>query len=253
MTKLFNHLLSLGLTDKESKTYLAILELGKSTIKPIAERAHLKRTSIYNFIDRLVKLGLITRTTIRGRNYYSPLTPTSLVQLQKERLTNLEAVLPQFVKLFNNTNIQPKVQYFEGPEEVKNIVLQETLCKKEALYVWTGKEMLGMVGGIKFMKEVEKKRIKNGVFIRTVRFRDKDITYPLSGHGKKYLRELRWAPEGMYIPMGIGIYDTGKVGLFSSTNERFGILVESKDFAETMRIFYELLWRKCIPAEAGEG
>ena len=46
--------------------------------------------------------------------------------------------------------------------------MEETRCKKEALYVWTGKEMIEMVGGVEFMTHVDRTRIRNGVNIRTI-------------------------------------------------------------------------------------
>ena len=105
---------NLGLSEKEAKTYLAILELGSSTIKPIADKAGIKRTSIYNFIDRLVELGLISQTAIRNRTHYLVLPPDRLLQLQKENLSAVENAIPEFMGLFNFSGSKPKIQYFEG-------------------------------------------------------------------------------------------------------------------------------------------
>jgi len=64
-----------GLSDKEAKAYLAILEMGSSTIKPISARAGIKRTSVYNFIDHLIELGLVSKSILRGRTYYQATSP----------------------------------------------------------------------------------------------------------------------------------------------------------------------------------
>jgi len=244
---------NLGLSEKEAKTYLAVLELGSSTIKPIADKAGIKRTSIYNFIDKLVSLGLISQTTVRGRTHYIALAPERLVQLQKENLTATEHMLPEFLALFNFAGAKPKIQYFEGVEQVKKLIWEEARCKKETRFIWTGKDILEMVGGPKFMAEVDRQRIKNGIFIKTIRFREKEAPYPYSSHGTENLRQLRYAPKGIHIPMAMGIYDTGKVAFYSTKNEGFGILIESQEFMQTMTVFHQLLWDKSSEGKVGEG
>ncbi len=244
---------NLGLTDKEAKTYVSILELGSSTIKPIADKAGIKRTSIYNFIDRLVELGLVSQSKVHNRMHYQALTPQRLVQLEQQRLSSIEQALPEFLGMFNVPLNKPRIEYYEGPEQIKNIVKEELRCSKEALYIWTGKDILEMIGGVKVMSEIDRQRIQKGIFIKTVRFRDKDIPYPYSAHGTKFLRQLRFAPKDINIPMAIGIYDTGKVGFFGTKQEGFGILITSKELQQSMTVFHQLLWEKSKEAKPGEG
>lgn len=246
-------LTSLGLSEKESRTYLAVLELGRSTVKPIADRAHIKRTSIYNFIGHLVELGLISKMVIRGRRHFQAINPTRLMDLERARMQKLEEALPGLNSLFNLTNSKARIHFYEKPREVGNIVKEEIYCKREALYIWPGRDIMEMIGGVAFMTEVDRARIKNGVSIRTIRFRHKDIIFNTSAHGAKYKRELRFAPPHFNFSMGVGIYDTGKVGFFSSKKEGFGILIESKELEELIRALYELLWKSCMPAKEGEG
>ncbi len=244
---------NLGLNEKEAKTYMAILELGLSTIKPIADKAQVKRTSVYNFIGQLVNKGLISQAKIRNRMYYKALPPSRLLDLQKQNLEAVQELLPEFMGLFNASIKKPKIEYFERPEQVKNIVREELRCQRQALYIWTGRDILDMIGGPKFMGEIDRQRIQKGVFIKTIRFRDKDVAYPYSAQGTKYLRQLRFAPKGITIPMAIGIYDTGEVGLFSTKHESFGILIESQEFMQTMTVFHQLLWEKSSEGKPGEG
>jgi len=243
----------LGLTDKEAKTYLAILELGSSTIKPIADKAGLKRTSIYNFIDHLIELGLVTRTTPSGTAYYQAISPQRLLELQKERLNKLEQQLPEFMGLFNTLGAKPRISYYEGPEQIKNIMRNEPNCKEEACYVWPGQDVMEMIGGTRFMSGIDKERIKNKVRVRAIRFRDKDITFDTSSQRPEYLRDLRFAPPTFTTTMCLAIYDTGKVCFISSDREGFGIVLESKELEILAKGLFELLWMQSEPAKLGEG
>lgn len=244
---------SLGMSEKEARVYLAILGLGSSTIQPIANRSGVKRTSIYYFIDHLVELGLVDKSKVGGRLRYTALTPSRLVELQQQRLRQIEQTLPEFLSLFNVSAKKPKISYFEGPEQMKNIVLEETRCKKEAWYIWRGRDVIDMIGGPKFMADVDRKRKAKGVQVRTIRFREADVTFKGSANGPEELRELRWAPAGTDFPMIMGIYDTDKVGFLTSRKSGFGILIESPEFSQAMRVLYESFWQQSMPAKEGEG
>jgi len=244
---------NVGLSEKEAKTYLALLELGTSTIKPIATRAGIKRTAIYYFIDRLVSMGLITQNEIRGRMRYNAVNPERLFEIQQERTQKLSAYLPELQALFNTNPQKPRITYFEGPEQMKNILWEEIGCKKETLYIWPNKDALAMVGGPEFLKMIDEKRIKKGVWVKAIRFKQRDILFDNSASGAKFLRELRFDPLEYPFAMGMGIYDSGKVAFFSSRKESFAVLIESKELEELMRVFHKLLWEKSRPAKRGEG
>ena len=136
---------------------------------------------------------------------------------------------------------------------MKNIMLEEPKCHKEALYIWSGRQAMDMIGGTKYMAKIDQQRIDRGVKVKTIRFKKKDVIFSTSGHGKKYLREIRFAPPFFDISMAVGMYDTGKVSLISSKEEGFGVMIESIEFYRMMKLFHELLWKQCMPAKEGEG
>ncbi len=249
-------LVEIGLSDKEAKTYLAILELGSSTIKPISDRAGIKRTSIYNFIDHLVELGLVSKSTVRGRTHYQATSPTRLSDLQQERLKKLDQVLPEFMSVFNSLTTKPRINYFEGPEQVKNIMREELRCKEEVLAIWPTAETTEMIGGISFFREIDSERVVRGIHVKSLRVHDpKKHLFEHSSHAAKYLREVRFARQE-YISMmrmGMALYDTGKVAFFGSTKEQFGILIESRELYDLMKLLFTLIWEKSTPAKPGEG
>lgn len=247
MTEQLAILEKLGLSDKEARTYVAILELGSASIKPIAGRAGLKRTSLYNFIDHLVELGLVSQVEIRGRMHYQANPPSRLVDLERERLKQVEQALPEFMGLFNLVKDKPRIHYFEGPEQIRNILVEEPKCKSEILAIWSGSDVFDLFGN-SYLEEIERQRIAAGVRIRVVRVRDKDEPFEEFGEGTGKNRELRYAPEGVNFSLSVSVYDTGKVGFISSKKEGFGILIESPELAELMKMLFEAFWQTAKPA-----
>lgn len=233
---------TLGMSEKEARVYLAILELGEATVQPISRRSSIKRTSIYYFIDHLVENGLISQAQIRGRKHYKAEPPEKLIELQKSRLKHVEEALPQFLSIYNVSTRKPRISYFEGAEQVKNIIREEPKCQKEMWAIWSAKDISEMVRDHKFMQEIERERVEKGIKIKVIRIREKDEPFSEFSGGPGQNRELRYAPEGTVFPMAISIYDTGKVGLMSSKKEGFGILIESEELVMVMRVFFEALW-----------
>lgn len=248
MKDVADQLLALGLSEKSSRAYLAILQIGPSTIKPIADFSGLKRTSIYNFIDTLVELGLVSRRKRNGRWYYSAEDPRRLVRLQQERMRDLSSALPTLAQLFLRGQRKIGVNFFEGAKEVKNILLEELSCKREALYLWPGRDVIAMAGGARFLSAVDRARVKKGVWVKSIHFRDKLSPYSTSSSGDEFLRESRFAPPMLNLSMGMGIYDCGKVGFFSSARENFGILVTSTELEQAMRGIFSFVWAHSEPA-----
>ncbi len=60
----------IGLTDKEARVYLSILELGEATAAEISKRSEIQRTTSYNIIPILQKKGLIDSSEKNGVKYF---------------------------------------------------------------------------------------------------------------------------------------------------------------------------------------
>lgn len=238
---------NLGLTAKEAAVYLAILELGKSTIKPIAAQAGIKRTSIYYFINHLVELGLIDKMTIRNHTHYTARPPEELVNLQQRRLARLQQALPQFASLYNSSTQKPKISYFEGPEQMKQVLFEETRCHQELWGIWSGQEVAELFGP-ELLRQVEDERRAKGVHIQVVRVREKDEPFEQFKEYEGANRELRYAPAGTVFPLAFSIYDTGKVGIMSSKKEGFGILIESAELVAAMKTLFNCFWNQAKPS-----
>ncbi len=55
---------NLGFSENETKIYLAALETGLTSAQNIADKAELKRTTVYSVLDALIKKNIIFRLDI---------------------------------------------------------------------------------------------------------------------------------------------------------------------------------------------
>ena len=86
MATLLKILQNLGIQEKQAKVYLACLELGSATIQELAQKSKVKRTSIYNFLEELKNLGLITEIKEGKKLLLIPENPETVVKRAEQRL-----------------------------------------------------------------------------------------------------------------------------------------------------------------------
>src|SRR3989338_11107775 len=109
----------LGLSEGEAKVYLALLRLGESQVNKVKTETKIHRTTIYDFLDKLIKKGLASYVVKNNVKFFSASHPSSLDSLLKEKKEKLEETLPELVKLCSLEKKQLKVEVYEGVEGFK--------------------------------------------------------------------------------------------------------------------------------------
>ena len=245
MPKLTQELISLGLSDKEAKTYLSALELGYDTVQNIAKKANINRPTAYVVLDSLRKKGIVTTFEKDKKTYYSAESPdrlVSLLQKQREEIETKEKefskLLPEFKAIFNLSKEKPTVRFFEGKPglmAMREDFLKTTDKKIEAFYniddlnkVFTEKE------NQEFTTKREKKNIKTFAIYTSVKG---PIKRPQAPGQRKFI------PFDKYpVSSDITIYNN-KVAIASLKGKLSGVIIESKEIANTLRSLFYLAFQ----------
>ena len=127
--KFESNLKLLGLSDKEAKVYLALLELGATTVIQIAQKAGVNRPTAYVQIETLTGLGLVS-SYMKGKKRFFAAEPPErlgeLIELKKSEIKDqqdrLQEILPELEMLFTTSGERPIVRFFEGREGIKAIL-----------------------------------------------------------------------------------------------------------------------------------
>lgn len=115
---------SIGLSDNESRVYLALLSLGSATVLKIARASGIKRTTVYSVIDSLIHKGLVYKEVKGFKNFYTSEDPHVLERLLDERRRELKDILPEFSALYNFHEKESSIRYYASLEGIKNIYEQ---------------------------------------------------------------------------------------------------------------------------------
>jgi len=228
-----------GLSTKEIKVYLAGLELGAVAVQDIAKKTGIERTNVYSILERLIHQGLFTETEKAGKKYFIAESPEKLILKLKERQKDIETVLPELKSIYNLMPNKPKVRFYEGEEGIRALY-DDTLESDGAILAFTAWDKL-VAAMPRFWDDYVKRRVERGIHIRAVGPKSKEAEY-YRNRGKQDLRDLRYTPEGFNFSTEVNIYNN-KVAVMTFGKERIGILIESKEIANTWKVAFEIIWR----------
>lgn len=140
--KLVKTLKNLGLSENEAEVYFAALSLGPTTIKKIAETSGVKRTSVYNIVGDLKKIGLMHIELSGLKQQFVAENPATLHEMAERRKSELEEMLPDFMKVFEKTATQDSIKFVEGLAAVRGLYrsLPTDLKKGDHYYIITNQE-----------------------------------------------------------------------------------------------------------------
>lgn len=242
-------LTNLGLSEKEAKVYLSALELGPTSIQDLTKKSGIKRSTVYEMIKSLGNKKLITETANGKRKNYLAASPDNLKRQIHEREKLLNEMLPELRAISNIGFHKPKIMFYEGREGLREIFKDALNTKnKKAYWISPIQSMFETVGEDFLIKNVEE-RIKKKIWIKSIHVTAKNVPSYKFLKPEFYegsYRDVRFTPSEINIENTIAIYDN-RVAVISSKREGFGFIIESQDYAETMKVFYDLLWQICVP------
>ena len=234
-------LIDYGLTEKESSVYLATLELGLSTVNTIAKKSNTFRTYCYDILKSLTEKGLITHITKKGVRYFETVDPNKFIDILHTKEEKIRTILPQ-LKLLKSTAIsKPTTEVFEGKEGIKSLHLDILNTKKDHLVIGSTEKIIELLGS--WFGYYVKERVKRKISVRVIS-EDTKFTREKLANSKKEYRNLRLFKEKK-IPTTTYIYGD-KIAMVSFGKEIFGVITQSKELADTQKIFFESLWKNSV-------
>lgn len=254
----------LGLEKTEAKVYLALLQLGPSTVSEITKKAGITRTLGYHVLEKLGWYGLVDQ--VSGKNskiIFSAEHPQRLLQHIKNKknqwqktLEKVEQKIPDLVSLYKFAD-KPTIRYQEGVEGIKNIYEETLKSREEILSImdvdgWDSTEFKS------WAKEYNKKRSEHKIHERILLLDTKSARNWLKDYkGSLKYTEYCWIKKeqlkGIDLFNGeINIYENKVVMALLKGPNKMGILIESNVLSNILRALFELTWKNVKKRETFE-
>jgi sugar-specific transcriptional regulator TrmB len=230
----------IGLNEKQAKIYLASLELGETTIKEIAKKAEIKRTTIYDFIDEMTNLGYIKLTADGKRKKYLAASPDELQIIVKKREALLGQILPMLNSISNVSGAKPKIWFYNGVEGLKTVYSDSLKYSGEILAIG-GEDAVKALGHDWVLSYISK-RIKKEIHVRGIVAKSEFIEKEYVSKDQEQYRSSKVIDSKKYpFPIEINIYGRQRV-LLVSARDQMAVVIESAEIYQAMKSFFELLW-----------
>lgn len=252
---MLDELKKIGLSENEAKVYLALLELGTATTQQIADKSGIKRTTIYVQIEALMKAGLVTsfeKETTKGKaakTYFRGEDPEHLKNLvenekkqAEEHKSMLDSVLPGLGSLYLSQGQRPRVRFFEGLEGLQvmqNEILKTKTDAKETMGISSADDIL--ILSPKHAEDYAPRRVELKISSKLI-YTSKRGPF-LKDTDKQMLRESHFVPTDKF-PFSVDMNIYGNLTAIASLRgaKPFGVLIESKEIADSMRAVFNLAW-----------
>ena len=236
---LISTLKQIGLEEKQAKIYLAALELGKTSIKEIAKKSGVKRTTIYDIIDDMINLGYI-RVTVEGKKgRFLAVDPDKLKIIIKKRQVLLDEIMPELKNISNVKGKKPKIWYFEGTEGLREAYEDTLRNAKKLIYQWASDDMLDVLGK-DWALDYMKRRADKKIFAKCIAADSEDIRQ-FQKTDKEHFRKIKTINAKDY-PFNIELDLYGDRAAFISPKDKIAVIIQSLFIAKTMKAIFQLSW-----------
>lgn len=241
------YLQEIGLNEKESAIYLALLQVDSASVADIAEKTEIKRPTVYVVLETLSKKGLVSEVEIGNKTHFAAQPPEHIETfIQQQRLKfdetaeRLKDILPQLKAVQRESGERPVVKFFEGHDAAisANIDFFNAQDKEGMGYFIFNRDLIDEVFTPQEIAHIQKIRPQKHIKGESI------YVYSKGELPSNEMTERKRVDAGKYpILCDISIYED-RVQLITLGNKVSSIFIQSKDVADTLKSLFKLAFEK---------
>lgn len=237
----------IGLSDKDAKVYLKLIEHGPISVRVLAQLSGLNRGTTYDILKNLQKKGLVSYFHHDTKQNFVAEDPVRFNKLIKDREEELDEVkkriddiIPE-LKSLQAKGDKPVTKYYEGKEGIR-FILDDILStmkdsKDKVYYIYSAPGVREDIYAA--YPDFIKKRIKYKLNVKTISLSEGGDTYGLD--------ERKWLEKEGHddINMTYILIYHNKCAFISRnpSHKPVGVIIENKMIYETQKIIFDQLWK----------
>lgn len=237
--EILNILEEIGLSEKEARIYLALLELGQINVTRLADRAKINRVTTYHLLESLLNKGIVKSIKKDNIQNFIAVEPKLLISLIKEKEGKLKSILPELEAKINLAGKKPYVELYEGKKGITSML---------DIIIDNSKEEILTYGNFNVVeKSIEyqslhwrKTRLSKNIMMRSItdRLEAEFLNDPKWKKLTRFkiMKDLNKTSTWTFISEDI-------VGILTAKKELTGVLIENEEIAESQRVIFESLWK----------
>lgn len=238
---------SLGLSEYESRVYIALQNNGPLHVQNLAKFASLPRTAVYPPLNSLLLKGYASQSVFGKRKYYSALPVEDLRDIFIEKRNLIEESI---VELSESRKIKSNVaqlesNFFIGEQGIKSaglVFLNET--KDKTWYSFENLTKTSDTVGFDFENFYIKERVKRGIkskMILSMTEESPGIRAVLR-QDKEQLRETVVLSPHEYPFDTTVVITKGLILMINPNESKFALLIRNQHLANTFIQLHRCIW-----------
>ena len=240
-------LIHAGLSEKEARVYLAMLELGPTGAGEISKQAVVSRATTYLALSSLSSQGLATSYDDGKQTVFAPETPRRLAEIAEravregeDRHAQISAFVPELDALFRDV-AKPVVRYYEGAQGIRH--LREWLAAQQTPRFDSFIRLNARLAEVAVQEEDARlKTLHPETSHRIIYIPDAGVAVPRFHPEQARRTQIRFSNRVPFDFDGeVGILD-GVAYLASVTPDVNICVIESQGLARLLRTQFELAW-----------
>jgi sugar-specific transcriptional regulator TrmB len=236
-------LATLGLNEKQSAIYVALLQLGRGSAYSIADKAGIKRPTAYVILGELIEKGLVSQVPRARKKLYVAVSPEQAFASADERLTLAKQKLPELLAMTKGADSKVSVLFFEGLKGIKQVMEYKRDEDK-------GKEFVGFYatsanlpkGLTEYFDEWNEKNRRRKITMRGI-VPDHDSLEQYRENDVRHGRKMKVVPHSE-LSSEVAIDISERIVRIHDYKNLQGIAIENADVAKTLREVFEMLWSR---------
>jgi sugar-specific transcriptional regulator TrmB len=246
--KVISALLQLNFSEKEISVYIAALELGESSIPMLSRETSISRGTVFDIVEHLKTNGFLAEIKHGTKRRLVPESPTNrlyrLLDKKHDELRraqkDVDDILPILRTINAKDDAKPQIRTYFG-EKGFHQVWDEIFRDGRDFLSIARIETFIEFSGEKFLLDINERKKKLKLKSRAIN-EDSPWGRHMQENDPKYGRETRLAPKEFLFPSTEIIFGD-KIAMFSTQKENIILIIESHDFAESHRAYFEMMWK----------
>ncbi|MDP2656620.1 MAG: helix-turn-helix domain-containing protein [bacterium] len=241
----------IGLDEKQTAVYTAMLELGPATVGQLLKKTPYKRGDLYNVVYSLRDKGLVSEKVSKGVTIFTLEEPEhikDLITAEKERIARVQqgfdAIFPDLKSQYNLSVQKPGVRFYEGEEGMKTL-MADSLSAKSEIYSYVDVEAVQAYVS-EFNKEYVKDRERLGKKKKMIVFDSEYNRHYFAQLGTSVTDVRFIAYPFNSFGVGMQIYDKKISYLTMEPSHMIGVIIEDSLISNMHRQLFEYMWSTAI-------
>ena len=235
----------IGLHEKQSAVYLALLELGTASVQAIATKAGIKRPTTYLVLDELQQKGIVSVVPRVKKALYVAESPERLITDLRKKEELLKSSLPNLLALYNARKEKPQVQLFEGQEGIRQ-VYQKIYEANEVSFFGTTREVQKYDPDQLWV--FVKRAQKEAIYVRDLLTHCPEDYYYAQRAKTGLNYQIRFLPGKQGFLTDNAVFGEHVVFFFFHP-QIFAVLMTGREISQAIKTLFEFAWAAAEPYE----